>query len=102
MRRGSLGLMAALAVLSAAASADAPRALDESDYARAERFLPYATAPLITGLVENPLWRPNGTLCYRTRSPSGTHFVLANTCLFRRCSGRLFTQRPMGFHQQQP
>lgn len=47
-----------------------------ADYARAETFLVYATAPKVLNAVENATWLPSGRLWYRATRPGGHEFVL--------------------------
>ena len=61
-------------VTSAAAQSPKPSATG-ADYTRAESFLGYATAPLVTHTVENPTWLPDDTLWYRTTTTGGHEFV---------------------------
>jgi len=56
--------------------AEAPQALSADDYARAEKFMPYRTAPLVWNTADDVTWLPDGTLWYRTLTSSGSRFVL--------------------------
>jgi hypothetical protein len=54
-----------------------PRVLTADDYARAERFLSYHTAPLVLNAGVRVTWLPDGRFWYRTtRAPLGRHAVL--------------------------
>ncbi|MDF1503496.1 S9 family peptidase [Roseisolibacter sp. H3M3-2] len=57
-----------LAAPAGAAFAQAPRALTADDYARAERFLAQRVTPLVSGVVSQPTWLPDGRLTYRVRA----------------------------------
>jgi dipeptidyl-peptidase 4 len=57
-------------------TAQSPRALTADDYARAERFLAPAAAPLVTGVAGRPTWLPDGRFWYRATTANGAEFVL--------------------------
>ncbi len=48
------------------------RVLTADDYARAERFLGFATAPLVSRIGVQPTWLPDGRFWYRVRQPDGS------------------------------
>jgi dipeptidyl-peptidase-4 len=48
------------------------------DYARAEKFLSYNTAPLVFGMATRPNWMANDRFWYRNSIPQGTEFVLVD------------------------
>ena len=77
-RRASYWIISTCLFVAARAPAQAPRALTATDYARAEGFLPYKTAPLVLHTVENVTWLPNGKLWYRTTTPTSSEFVLVD------------------------
>lgn len=74
----SCRIVTSLLFLVAPVHAEAPRALQPADYARAEQFMPYRTAPLVMNLAENVTWLPGGKLWYLTRTNSGESFVLVD------------------------
>ena len=83
--------IAALMVLRAPASAQAqPRALTADDYARAERFMPYNTAPLVFHAGVRATWLADGRFWYRTTTPDGAEFVLVDPA--RKTRGPAFDQ----------
>jgi dipeptidyl-peptidase-4 len=55
---------------------DALRRVTTADYARAEKFMPYNTAPLMTHNMGRPNWLPDERFWYRTTTPNGSEFVL--------------------------
>ena len=55
-----------------------PRALTAADYARAERFLGYNTAPLVFGATVRPAWLAADRFWYRNTIPDGAEFVLVD------------------------
>lgn len=48
------------------------RVLTADDYARAEKALSFATAPLVSRLGVQPNWLPDGRFWYRVRQPDGS------------------------------
>jgi dipeptidyl aminopeptidase/acylaminoacyl peptidase len=73
----------AVAVFLAGASlvaqqAAATRALTADDYARAENFMGYSTAPLIFRTAVRPNWLPDDRFWYRVSVPGGAEFVLVD------------------------
>ena len=59
----------------AAAAQASPAALTAADYARAEKFMGYNTAPLVYGTVR-ATWTPNDQFWYRNATAAGVEFVL--------------------------
>lgn len=55
-----------------------PRALTAEDYARAEKFLGYNTAPLVLRAGVRPNWLPDGRFWYRVATENGNEFVLVD------------------------
>ncbi|MEA3149100.1 MAG: hypothetical protein QOD56_39 [Gammaproteobacteria bacterium] len=79
MSRGtSWSMVTASFALAAAAHSEGPPTVSAADYARAESFLPYKAAPLVTNTVESATWLPDDTLWYRTNTASGSQFVHAD------------------------
>lgn len=77
VNRCAAALMLAASILWAGpVSAQQPRALTAADYARAEKFMPYDTAPLVLHTVEHAVWLPDGKLSYCTHAASGRERVL--------------------------
>ena len=71
--------LAALAAPPAAAAQDEARvALTAADYARAERYLGYRTAPLVSGTAGRATWMPDGRFWYRSTTPGGSRFMLVD------------------------
>lgn len=60
------------------AQTSAPRALTAEDYARAEKFLSYNTAPLVDRAGGRPVWLPDGRFWYQVLTPTGREYVLIN------------------------
>jgi dipeptidyl-peptidase 4 len=60
------------------AVAQQPRALTAEDYARAEKFMGYNTAPLVDRGGIRPNWLPDERFWYRNLMASGSEFVLVN------------------------
>ncbi|MEQ1868513.1 MAG: DPP IV N-terminal domain-containing protein [Vicinamibacterales bacterium] len=54
------------------------RALTAADYARAERFLPAGTAPLVLGAGVRATWLPDGRFWYRTTRERGAESWLVD------------------------
>jgi dipeptidyl-peptidase 4 len=86
-----------LAIAAAAAAAPAigqqpyaPRALTADDYAHAERFMGYNTAPLVFGGPVRANWLSGDRLWYRNAIAAGTEFILVDPA--HRSRGRLFDQ----------
>jgi dipeptidyl-peptidase 4 len=48
------------------------RVLTADDYAKAERFLGFATNPLVSGMGVQPRWLPDGRFAYRVRGVDGS------------------------------
>ncbi|MFN0112006.1 MAG: DPP IV N-terminal domain-containing protein [Blastocatellia bacterium] len=54
------------------------RALTADDYARAEKFMGYNTAPLVLRAGVRPTWLPDGRFWYRVTTETGAEFVLVD------------------------
>ncbi|UEG54221.1 S9 family peptidase [Mucilaginibacter daejeonensis] len=54
------------------------KVLTAKDYERAERFMIYNTAPLVSGGTIRPNWLPSDRFWYIERTIDGTHFMLAD------------------------
>ena len=76
------------APLAAQPAAAPPRVLTTDDYARAERFMPYNTTPLVSNGSVRATWLPDGRFWYRNQIASGTEFILVDTA--RRTRGAAF------------
>ena len=70
--------VAALALLSFAAAAQAQRVYTDADYAQAEKFMPYNTMPLVLHAVEEPQWMPDGRVWYRDTGAQGATFIVVD------------------------
>ncbi len=57
---------------------NAPPAFTAADYARAEKFLGYNTAPLVDHAGVRPVWLADGRFWYRNLMANGSEFVLVN------------------------
>jgi dipeptidyl aminopeptidase/acylaminoacyl peptidase len=71
----------AVARLPAQQPSPAPRALTAADYARAERFMPYNTTPLVLHSAGRATWIADGTgehFWYRTTTEQGAEAVLVD------------------------
>lgn len=82
---GSRSLIpAAIFVLAAAAGGaqqpggEPPRALSAADYARAEKFMSYNTAPLVLHGSVRPTWLAGDRFWYRNTTAEGSEFVLVD------------------------
>ena len=58
-------------------SSDAGRVFTEADYARAEKFMPYNTTPLVYG-TERATWLSGGRFWFRSTSPEDSEFVIVD------------------------
>ena len=57
---------------------ETPPALTADDYARAERFLLPAVAPLVSSVGVRPTWLPDGQFWYRVATATGASFVVVD------------------------
>jgi dipeptidyl aminopeptidase/acylaminoacyl peptidase len=71
-------LIAAAPAISQQHAAESPRALTAADYARAEKFMGYNTAPLVFRAAVRPNWLPDERFWYRVTTPEGSEFVLVD------------------------
>lgn len=55
-----------------------PRSVSAEEYERAERLLSAATTPLVFGGAVRPAWLEDGRFWYRTLTPAGVEFILAD------------------------
>ena len=58
---------------------DAPRTLTASDYARAEKWMPYNTNPLVFRSGVRPTWQADDRFWYRITTAEGSEFLLVDT-----------------------
>ena len=73
------GLMSLLmSLLMTTVSNGQTRALTADDYARAEQFLGYKTAPLVVRAGVRPTWLPDGRFWYRVTTETGSEFILVD------------------------
>ena len=68
--------LVALALAVSACAQQAPRQYTREDYADAERFMPYAVAPLVSHTFAPPTFLPDNRFWYRDTGPDGTTFQL--------------------------
>ncbi len=92
MRRFTLTLIlsAACAAAASAAAQQPLPAVTAADYARAERFLPYSTIPLVFGAGVRPTWLAGDRFWYRNAIPEGFEFVMVDPA--RKTRERAFDQ----------
>jgi dipeptidyl aminopeptidase/acylaminoacyl peptidase len=57
---------------------EAQRALAAADYARAEKFMSYNTASLVSGASVRPRWLPDERFWYRNATEAGSEFVMVD------------------------
>ena len=57
---------------------DAPRPLTASDYARAEKWMPYNTNPLVFRSGVRPTWQADDRFWYRITTAEGSEFLLVD------------------------
>ena len=88
MHLRAVALLACVAALPVAAQT--PRPVTAEDYARAERFMGYNTAPLVTGGAVRPTWLAADRFWYRNATADGFEFVLVDPA--RRTRERAFDQ----------
>jgi dipeptidyl-peptidase-4 len=55
-----------------------PRAYTAADYARAEKFMPYNTTPLVYRATVRPNWMADDRFWYRITTPAGAEFVVVD------------------------
>src|SRR5579885_294703 len=77
MMRARMRVLASLLLVAAPAClAQAPRIFTAADYARAEKFMPYNTAPLVLHAAGRPTWVADDRFWYRTTTENGYEFVM--------------------------
>ena len=67
-----------LIVLAALPAFAQPRAFTSADYARAENFMSYNTAPLVYRAGVRPNWMENDRFWYRVTTAEGAEFILVD------------------------
>jgi len=67
-----------LAVLALYGTSFAQHVYTAKDYAQAERWMSYHTAPLVQHTVSGVTYLPDGLVYYRESSPSGPMYMLAD------------------------
>ncbi|MGE0042741.1 MAG: DPP IV N-terminal domain-containing protein [Vicinamibacterales bacterium] len=77
-RFAAAAVLALTAAVPLAARQAAPAALTSDDYARAERWMGYNTAPLVFHASVRPTWLDDDRFWYRNTVPGGAEFVLVN------------------------
>ncbi|MEO5589354.1 MAG: DPP IV N-terminal domain-containing protein, partial [Gemmatimonadaceae bacterium] len=76
------------------AAAQQPHQLTADDYARAEKFLGAAAAPLVTGTGVRPTWLADNRFWYRLSSPTGFAFYTVDPS--RKSRDAAFDQARLG------
>ncbi len=71
-------LLGAILIAAGPGVAQSPRALTAADYARAEKFMSYNTAPLVTRAGVRPTWLSDDRFWYRVTTAQGHEFVLVD------------------------
>src|SRR5437016_14624934 len=66
---------------------DATRALTAADYARAEKWMPYNTSPLVFRSGVRPTWVADERFWYRITTPEGSEFLLVEAAKGTRAPG---------------
>jgi len=74
-RAASCSIVTLCLVTASSAQSETRPAVAAADYARAEKFLPHKTAPLVMRSVGTPTWLRDETLWYRTTTATGSEFV---------------------------
>ncbi len=79
---GACAFLAASLLICASAPAqqggsDAKRALTATDYAQAEKFMPYNTTPLVYG-ADRVTWLSGDRFWYKSTTAEGSQFVVVN------------------------
>src|SRR6185437_6991937 len=72
--RSVAGMVSVLALLSAGTAVAEGRQLTAQDYARAERFMPYNTEPLVDHDVRGVHWLDNRRFWFLDHDSSGDHY----------------------------
>src|SRR5690242_12525867 len=70
---------------SLARTANSAPTITADDYARAEKFMPYNTTPLVFGTVR-PSWLKDARFWFRDVTPEGSEFVLVDAATGKRSS----------------
>src|ERR1043166_6383056 len=70
-----LAIASSVAIISGAAQ---QRTLTSADYARAEKFMPYNTTPLVFHSGVRPTWLADDRFWYRNTTAEGAEFVLVD------------------------
>jgi dipeptidyl-peptidase 4 len=83
-RCGWLAVLPMVLPILAQPPAGPPATLTAADYARAEKFMGYNTAPLVLGAGVRPTWLPDGRFWYRVARAEGNEFVLVDPAGARR------------------
>lgn len=85
-------ILACLVFSAMSVFAQQPSALTAADYARAEKFLIYGTAPLIDRGGVRPVYLPDGRFWYRVATATGSEYVLINPADGKRTTGTTLAQ----------
>ena len=73
--------------LIAAVALAQPKAFTAADYAHAEKFMGYNTAPLVLNAGVRPVWLEGDRFWYRVDTADGTVFLLVDPAKGTRGSG---------------
>jgi len=71
-------VVATKSTVAAQQTSDAPRALTAADYARAEKWMPYNTNPLVFRSGVRPTWISGERFWYRITTAEGSEFLLVD------------------------
>ncbi len=78
VRFRTLSTIALVLLCSGVAFAQAGRVYTDADYAQAEKFMNYNTAPLALHVVRAPTWMPDGRMWYRDAGTKGNTIMLVD------------------------
>ncbi len=78
VRFRTLSTIALVLLCSGVAFAQAGRVYTDADYAQAEKFMNYSTAPLALHVVRAPTWMPDGRMWYRDAGTKGNTIMLVD------------------------
>lgn len=76
--RNCLIFLLFLVLIVSAPALQSQNKVTEADYARAESFLSANTTPLLSHVMQQPQWLPDGRLLYQNRILDGFEFIIAD------------------------
>ena len=85
MKRTNLAGLAILAVILITTTTAVAQQLTTADYARAEKFMAYNTAPLLFRAGVRPAWLPDDRFWYRVTTAEGSEFLSPDRPAETRC-----------------